>query len=101
MDKLWSSNGSENLVYDRSDNSVSKYVHEFEYNSNADKIRAMVDVVMILDFPKFDNSFARKLKIRTTSTTAHISSAFELYLNSCTYLETELCNLSYSKFSDP
>ena len=93
MDKLWSSNGSENLVYDKSNNSVSKYVYEYEYNSNADKIWAMVDVVMILNFLKFDNSSARKFKIRTTSTTAHISSAVKLYLNSCTYLETKLSNL--------
>ena len=101
MDKLWSSNRSEILVYDRLDNFVSKYVHEFEYNSNADKIWAMIDVVMILNFLKFDDSSTRKFKIRITSITAHISSASELYLNSCTDLETKLSNLSYTKFSDP
>ena len=88
-------------MYYRSDNSVSKYVHKFEYNSNADEIWAMIDVVMILNFLKFDDSSERKFKTRTTSITAHISSAFHLCLKSCTYLQTKSSNSSYTKFSDP
>ena len=38
LDKLWSFNGSENLVHDRSDDFVPKYIHEFEYKLNDDEL---------------------------------------------------------------
>ena len=46
-------------------------------------------------------SNSRKFKIITISTTAYISSAFNLYSNPWTYLETSLSNLSYTEFSVP
>ena len=61
----------------------------------------MVAAVMILNCLKFDDVSVRKFKIKTTSITAHISSAFELCLILCKYLETKSSNLSYTKFSDP
>ena len=34
-----------NSVYDRLDDSVSKYVHGFEYKSNSDEIWSVIDIV--------------------------------------------------------
>ena len=88
------------MVYDRLENSVSKYVHELKYYSIADEIWAVVDVVLIFNFIAEQFSNFGKFKIITTSTMAYILSSFELYSNWCTYLETELSDLSYTKFSD-
>ena len=99
LDKFRPANGFENSVYYRSDNVIFKYVHGFEYKSNADEIGPVVDMVIILNFLDFANNCSRKVKIITISNTAHISSAFNLYLNLCTYLETTLPDLSYTEFS--
>ena len=40
----------ENLICDRADDSVSKYVNGFEYQRNVEDILAVFEVVMILNF---------------------------------------------------
>ena len=99
LDKFWPSNGIENSVYHRSNNAISKYVHEFAYRSNANEIWCIVDMVIILNFLEFENSCSRKFKIIIISITGHISSVFKLYLNQYTYSKTAASNLPYTAFS--
>ena len=99
LDKFWPSNGLENSVYSRSNNVISKYVHGFEYRSNADEIQCIVVMLIILNFLEFDNSCSRKFKIITIPITGHISSVLKLHLNPSTYLETAASNPSYTAFS--
>ena len=96
LDKFWPSNGIENSACYRSDD-----VHGFEYRSNADEIWCIVDMIIILNFLEFDNSCSGKFKIITISITGHISSAFKLYLNPCSYFKTTASNLSYTAFVVP
>ena len=88
LDEFWHFNGIENLIHDRSDDSVSKYINSFEYKWNAAAIWAIVEMVMILNHLDFDNSHFTKFKIVIMSTLAYISPAINLYLNPFTYLET-------------
>ena len=96
LNEFWPFNGIESLIYDRSDNSVSKYVNGFEYKWISEEIRAIVEMVMILNFPEFNTSYFRKFQIVTMSTLTYISSAFNLYLNAFTYLETTEHHLWYN-----
>ena len=101
LDKLWLSYGFENVGYDKLDNFVFKYVHEFKYNLNVDEIYAVVDVFLILNFfTKLLSNFG-EFKFIITSTTAHITSALKVCSNSCTYLETKASDPSYDAFSIP
>ena len=50
LDEFWPFNGIGNLIYDRSDNSVSKYVIRFGYKRNAGEIWAIVGMLMIWIF---------------------------------------------------
>ena len=99
LHKFWSSNRIENSAYYRSNDVLSKYVHGFEYRSNADEIQCIVVMLIILNFLEFDNGCSKKFKIITISTTSHISSVLKLHLNPCTYLKTAASNLSYTAFS--
>ena len=85
--------------YYKPNNGISKHVHGSESKSNCDEIRAVVDLVIILNFVEFENSCSRKFQVITISTTGHISSLFNLYLNSWTYSKTTAYNSSYTAFS--
>ena len=99
LNKFCSSNGIENLVHYKSNAVIFKFIHGFEYKSNADEIQCIVDMVIILNFLEFENNCSRKFKIIIISITGHNSSVFKLYLNPCTYLKTAAFNLSYTAFS--
>ena len=99
LDKFWPSNGIEISIDYRSDNFISEYVHGFECKSNNDKIWSVVDMVIILNFLEFEKSCSRKFKVITISTTDHISSRFDLYLNLGTNSKTILSDLLYTEFS--
>ena len=49
-DKFWPFNGIKNATYNRSDDSVSKFVNGFEYKWIAKEMWAIVEMVMILNF---------------------------------------------------
>ena len=73
----------------------------FEYTLNADQIWLVVETIMILIFLEQIVSNSRKLKIITISTTAYISSVFNLYSDPSTYLKTLSSDLSFTEFSPP
>lgn len=87
LHRLYSSNETENAVYDRLDAAVSKYVHGYKYNLTTDEIWPVIDMVMILNFLEQLFSNSRKFKMISITTIHYISSAFDLYSNPCAYLE--------------
>ena len=58
LDMFWTINGIEKALYNRSDDSVSKYVHEFQHDWNAYEIWDVVDV-------DYDFEFSRRAIIKS------------------------------------
>ena len=101
LHKLWSFNKTENAVYNRSNAAVLKYLHGYKYMLNAEEIWFVFDMVMILNFLEKLLSNSRKFKMITISTTDHISSAFCLYSEPCTYSKITFVALHFTEFSIP